>query len=465
MRARFVLAATLAALVPSAAVAQTATDHMAGAIYATTRAALESAGIPVNSTVGQATLAGVSNGIAQLATLGGGGATILTWAAVLKAALSSGSSVGLGGGASGGGGASWGWDPCDFDWKMDADGNLIIPAMVLPPGGPMTLNSVGGRYFKVADYTANILYQGDSREAAALWHAHKFNGRAGNDEKYWAGLYKIVQTSTDTRTYYFSRPAQWFNGSKINYESRNAVTEPSSMYYSGSGTNQPCPQAVQSSDFHFYLANEGGTMPNTFSSCTFYAPNFSISPTGYFYPRVAAWPAGEIKDFPKNAHPDLQACRLDPALIAKITKAAWDKGAAAPGYEGAASPGLPVPKTDGVDPQVKDLANSPSVAPTGTPSDPTPSPSPTSGNDNGPPGTETPKPDTDLAAPNFGWWPEPPSLTINTSNDCPSYGFDAFGEHYDMTTHCTFAEQYRALIGAIMIVLFTIAAGRIVLDA
>lgn len=476
-RAAFVVA--LLASVQTAQ-AQSVQDHMGGAVYQTVRNAILSTGVSESDPLFGATVSGISTAISGYANIGGNGLAVLTWAAVLRAVMPDGASVGYGGYAGGGGGfdgggASGGWDPCDFDWKLSPDGDLIVPAMHLATGGPMTRSPGSSAYYWVpktnTNGTDNIM--ADKPPAAVLWALHKKNAQQGSVANYWYGVYK-----TDGDRHYYSRPSSYLpNGTKIGaifgYINPSLYTS-----FIVTGANQDCPQSGNGGDFDFYHGNTAVTILGNWSQCTMYAPNFSISSTGYFYPEVVAWPKADIPTWPIGAPDFLKTCKLDPSLIKRVVDAAWDKAQQTPGYTGLPRPPATPVKTDGTDPTVDDLKNDPRNAlPTeGSGVDPSPSPTPTtpSGSsggttnvtlDLGPAGSESLKADSALDAPDFGWWPEAPAITIAGSTTCPTYAFDAFGEHYEVTVHCQFAEQNRALISAIMILVFTIAAARIVLEA
>jgi len=463
----------------------TSSDHIGGAVYQTVKQSIINAGVSEADPLFGATVSAISGAITNLATLGGQGATVLTWAAVLRAVLPNGATVGGGGGFDGGGASgSWTLDYCDWAWRVDADGNLVIPAVPLKTGSAMTKKGTStsvtfnsGYYYATnSDLGGGTAYaMADSGEAITLWAMHKRGLLNGSARAYWFGYYKTA-TVNNIKQYYFSRPASYLaNGTKVSAAFYNYAEKIAMQYTPYYAANKDCPDGGSAGgNFDFY--HGGGSNTSSWNSCTFYAQDMTLGPQGYATSDVAAWPRADIGTFPNGADEKFKNCKIDPSVIARIINEAWDD---ADDADPSIIPARPVAPsdvvTDGTDPAVKDIAESATdPLPTdGTPTAPTPTttPSPTPSSttspvlDLGQPGTESLKNDASLDPPDFGWWPEAPAINIAGSTTCPTYAFDAFGQHYEITVHCQFAEQNRALISAIMILVFTIAAARIVLEA
>src|SRR5690606_37273393 len=99
-----------------------------------------------------------------------------------------------------GGGTDWAWlDHCaQFNYRLDASGNLIIPTMPLAPGGPLLKSAPAGTY----PWRATGGYTADSYDAAALYSIHIYN-MARPDPRDWRGFYKRVPAAGATMTYHY----------------------------------------------------------------------------------------------------------------------------------------------------------------------------------------------------------------------------------------------------------------------
>lgn len=390
--------------------------------------------------------------------------------------------------AGGGSNGGYDFDYCNFSFRKDADGNIVIPAAPLSGGGPMDkLKRPAGAPGGAAPEYWNALcvgsgcgsgkYVADTSEAVALYVIHLFNsGAFGGDTKRYVGLAYITGAGSNNIGYVFNRPSYYTGaGAKVAVEQR---TVPTGKYPNPwTTTNINCPQMeVTGGDFHFYGT---GTGINDYNGCVHFVPGKGGTTSGYAVGQVAYVGKANVHQFLGGTNEALKNCRVSIAAIAQMADEVIKRMTNAPPYEKVPTSSVRVPSTG--DPTLRSLNKDardgfPASTPPGT-QEPTPYPTPTGtpgtgGTTNinvtvdlGQPGTETPKTDSQLAPPDFGWWPTPPSLSIGTSSQCPTYQFEAFGETYVVDVHCMFIEQNRAFISAIMILIFALVAGRIVMEA
>lgn len=480
-RSALFIAAASWALLPVAAFADPVND----AVYATAKAAAQKNQIPweacvaANGSAGCVVAQAFKGAIDTFRSCGGGSASA-SWMAVIRCVVTPGAKVGDGlctglycGGGFDGGGASGSWEPaCNWGWNLDSDGNLIVPSVKLYPGGVLpkasTMAESSSKYFSTTAWTlVGGRSVADKPDAAMLRRVHRYNLTLGSTPSYWYGVYKL-----SGGTYYFSRVVSYDNnGNKIAFTAQSYNTPASWAYHTGQvdpGAKVDCPsQTSGGGTFDFYVEMTS-TATNAQETCVMYANEVNSTSSGYAYPDQAIWPKASVLDFP-NGRDDLADCRVAPALIKKIVEEAFK------------SAGYAVTNADPVngptEPKVSDLGQPSNAGPTDpqttTNPSPTPSPSPspsssstTSVNlDLGPAGPDTLKSDSNFTPPDWSWWPSMPSISIGTSAECPTYQFTAFDMQFTLDAHCTFIEQYRSLIAALMVIVFTIAAARVVLEA
>lgn len=460
-------------------------------VKATVLAALTSSGISPGSAIGLATIQAIQAEIeADAAAAAAGNANPFSWWGTIRNWLQPGQSIGGfggGGGGYGGGGASdqGGWDApdyCSFDFRLDADGGLIVPATMPPVGTAMTVGSApnnlkpGPQYTHGTNYGLSNSILASSTGAVATWAAHNENQRSGSTQAYWAGLQKV----TAAGSYFFYRPASYTaSGAKITRKLVLLSATQTAFYfgpadYQGARKSNSCPDtATGGGNFHFY-GHGTGQSADGFVGCTWYAPNSGLGLGGYALSSITVWPNNEIKNFPTDAPEQLRNCKLSPALIKAIVDRAWRKAAQKPGYEGAPPPDNFDPKTGGQDPKVDDLKDDPRepLPEVVNPTDPwtaDPNTPPSGGTTiiNPPPSYEDAPASSapQLDTPDWKWWPELPTISVPTSSTCPTYSFEAFERTFTLNSHCQLVEDNRALISVLMVVLFSFAALRVALSA
>jgi hypothetical protein len=381
---------------------------------------------------------------------------------------------------SGGAGATGDWDPIktytpecdDMEVEMRPDGRLWVTTIPLPGGGPLSEQKTPTPYIAGGPHG---YHAADQRSSAVLYTLHNYNLSYGQNEGFWCG---VVGVRGEEFIAYRIRL-----GDNALVKCAGTIPNPQVRYwrrinYGGSGDfSLPCPPSDGASDFDFY-ATEKNNEVNRWDSCTFYAKNLSISPSGYAYPTKTPLPnvgTAAVQEYIKS-YVDLRGCKINPEAIMQLADGLFRKAASAPGYKGA--PYEPIQKQDvrtagpGADPTGNDMQK----PPTGNASPPqqeTPEPAlPTD------PGTNPSEPPGETApivlGPNLtppalsmpDWFPGLPSLSIPTgSGQCPTWEFEAFETRHVFNHHCPFIDQNKAVISAIMILLFTLSAAIIVMRA
>lgn len=382
----------------------------------------------------------------------------------------------------------------DVKVRLDAQGNLIIPAMPLKAGGPIYKNMPIWGYVPVEEGWTNwpsppgVWHQSDSLHGITLRLVHLANVARGQ-KPIWYGA--IGQTS-----------ANCIKVASVAYRdpSTNALHgRKESSVCSATGTYTPmgnvsghpfddkdCPDGGQSAgSFHPYGKNFDGGPPGHPHDCVLYAPNPTLGPGGYAInsetsiPFTAAWP----NDLPEH----MKHCGIDAGFLARVADALLKNAAAQPGYDGA--PAAPITNEDSRpgDTKVDDLGDNPTTGsnppPNGGVNEPPPTPPATGGGtdtcDFGPtgctdPGTGEPslgEAPTGIMDPIFNWLPDLPSITFDANNsECPIWAINMteFGGptwQFLLDDHCTLVEQQRGNIGLLMIALFGIGAALIILRA
>lgn len=383
-----------------------------------------------------------------------------------------------GGTGTGGGGATGAWTPgtgsllCDnFPFRIDAGNALIVPAIKLQGGGPMS----PGQNFTPTwttsvhiNATQQTSQNADGPGPIALWAAHNFNKTRGTDKRNWVGYYKATWTGgTSQQDYTFVGASQSYYNSAGSLVGRTTFTR-TSMYDNNRMQNTTgCPEMETSGgDFDFYWNRTG-------PQCTWYVPNFDLGSTGYSYPEEAAVPYPGWLNWPDQDTPGVYTvCPISRELIRALSNGLWQKACNTPGYAGA--PCDPVQPDEVMDSgpggeTVNDLKNPGVPDPNGqgnpVPPDPSATPTPTPSSSSSPdydPNVSLP----DLNAGEIDWWPDLPTVDLDLgSPTCPTYSFQALNQTFSLTSHCPLIEQNRATISLIMIAVFTVSAVFIVLRA
>lgn len=386
------------------------------------------------------------------------------------------------GGSFGGGGATGSWGPpelapsCEqMNFELTPSGRPRVPTIRLAPGmqfqragdstsGDQTYRRQSGDSYHVArPLTASI-----------LWYYHRLNLGRGTDERNWWGVWAIEKVNNVSQWRVSRSTGDYFDmlGGFVSYSNSEAVFASHSFQWikrnlgSGAGTSVNCPEGeAVGGNVHFYGY---GSAVNQITTCTMYYPNESLGVGGYAYPHKTPIAWDDVDQYLKS-NIEWSSCDVASDLLQRVadhikneTPAPFDKSD-------------PVSEEDvrngGTQPRGDDLTENPTTLPTkneestAPPAAPTPTPTP----------TVTPNPDEydhvpantpALTAPDVNWWPELPSVSVDLgSHECPTYSFDALDQTFELTTHCDLIEQNRAIISAIMLVLFTFGSVLIVLRA
>jgi hypothetical protein len=350
----------------------------------------------------------------------------------------------------GGAGAtgSWGDQLCDAaDFLQDIGGNIIVPALPLPdpimyrkgsvlwtvPNSPEMVTSEGLSALKVAIHLRNLpLFEAD----------------------------RVAPTYIVTAS----------NGSV-------SVAASSPAYVAADATKAATYTAFQSNSFGTNLWGnapddavcEGGIGSGYFTGhwtkCVNRPSAWSIPPNGVVGPgAIRAWSEGS----------SLAHCKVSDEFIRIVTDRSMQ--AICMSWPDLCPTGNRIEPEDvrngGQQPTILDTRKDgaalpdPNGAATTPPSpDPTPTPSSSATPDWTDPKTQVPAANAPAASSLLFDWGFP-EITLNLgSHECPTYTADFFGNTLTLDSHCPFIEQNRAVISAMMILLFTIAAGMIVLRA
>ncbi len=416
----------------------------------------------------------------------------------------------------GGGGATGSWgkegdttDCGDFDFNLDAQGNLIVPSFALNTGKQMALGTSteqsGNNLFKFVNsnfYTGNSgtqysQVQGKEVESMALRLMHLYNmrrlpqnwyGVIGYGSGATAGCIRFANVAHRTATGTLVTRHQDVICGSTGYNKQNTVTASDTVQH------KTCPEGTQSPDFHFY----GEGQDTHLHQCIHYYPNPEIdgTPKGYAINRATTVPYSEMPSWPEGLPEHLRRCGLSADFVRAIADKLLKEAASKPGYNGA--PYQPVEKADARpgDAKVEDLKDDPST--TGTAPNPQPEPDPTAPAPTNPGGTTTTgyrdecdfgaggcdNPNTPAAEvgeaptgimdPIFDWLPDLPSITLNTQNlQCPVWAFNLQGffggsqGQYLLESHCELMDDpdLTAALSALMLALYGIMAAMIILRA
>jgi len=381
----------------------------------------------------------------------------------------------------------------DVKYELDAQGNLIIPAMPLPTGGVLNDYSTSthkGTWYYVSGRPAPAYFNkllADSYGAGILYGMHEVN-KTRIPQKWFGAV-----GWTDSQHVLFASVA--YRDSTGTIQGRE--TYGGGAYwegyvpklYPGSTEQITCPpQGYGGGDFHFYEGTNGpGGAQNAIGECIMYAPNPSLGFQGYAMNSKTTIPASDVVTYPRNLPDILKRCPISPSFLQKLVDSLKKKACAKPGYDG--KPCTEVTAEDVKDrPKVGDMANNPCGQtggsptscnlpnPQATPQTPVPTPTSTSTpTSSGPldPGTypsntagDPPEPQALPMDPVFNWFPNISSIHIDVSSaGCPTWHMEPFGWQLTMDSHCAFIQQNQSLISVIMIVGFTIGAAMIILRA
>lgn len=373
------------------------------------------------------------------------------------------------GGSFGGGGAWEEWSCTDFDYKLDANGDLLVPPYPLKPQTQAMTPTVANKWMRSA-VLGGVRYGTESNDSVILWFLHQRNS-AYSDKRDWYGVYGVSSGGA-----YSYMNQSYFNAAGTKISKTWNVYTPVQTGYS-SATNPPgkaCPSGGSGGDFHFYLSG------NNLDQCTMYAPNRALSKSGYAYPDTVAISRASVEAYMQGLEDrgDTQYCNLSPEIIRRLADEIWKRAAAQAGYTGA--PYTPVEtqdvRIDADPPNVTDLKDPPTLpepgpSPTPYPPSPTPTPSPTAGGDEVTRGDydHVPEDAADPVAGEIDWWPELPTISFDFgSPQCPTYDLSIAEWGWNnmiLDSHCTLLEGNRATISVIMVLIFTIIGIRVVLDA
>jgi len=380
------------------------------------------------------------------------------------------------GGSFGGGGASGEWDesgvnPCkEYRFRLDEAGNFVLPTIPLTPGTaayPAKTGIAGSNLWRLG--TPNNF--ATSPQAVALWFTHKTNASKTKDK--WQGVYAMrYQYDNGPSLAFESSAKSYWTGTAwsmshtgiqnvYNYGQSAGIFPGCTDGSSSGATCKPCPDGATSGTFDIYL--------ETGKVCILYSPNKSISPSGYFYPAEVSIPINTALALATQSKSTL-ACELDPDLIRRLTQELLDR---------ADLPGIVTNedvRTGGETPRIQELTEPPvvptTVPPEATPpsstpdpADPTPTPSPSSTMTSYDPGVNL----GDPLAPDIDWWPDLPTIEVDLgAPTCPTYPLNVpapFNWSLTLDAHCPLVEQNRAMIAAIMMLLWTVAAVMVILKA
>lgn len=374
-----------------------------------------------------------------------------------------GTSLCIGGGAGdyGGGGSHvvGSWGGCDaVDYNMDAEGNLILPAMTLPDPVPYAF----GRSMYLAESTSWT-------QTATPWSAikvglHLYNGTMNDSRQKVAPMYASQYCSGALCSYTVvaSRAAYWNGTTRVSAFYRSSTTNINASAWQTNLTAYGSPPPPD------YVCEDGigmGQYNQVWKACIRPPSAWDIPQKGVLAPSaLKAWAQGSDQSF----------CPISDELIRQLADLAYKKACADGTCE---APYSPIEKEDvrngGQKPTIRDTANVETLpnknAAADTPTTtPTPTPTPTTGPDYTDPGTTAPTTTSPEASSiidaAFDW--DFPSVEINIpTGTCPIYTADFFGHALTLDSHCPFIDTNRAIISAMMILMFTIASAFIVLRA
>jgi hypothetical protein len=356
----------------------------------------------------------------------------------------------------GGGGAAVSYGCEEVEYLTDPQGNFVTKSIDLPNPAPIVYKQSPLFY---APYTDNLLNTNAPLSAIKVG-LHMYNNLQNQNQRY-APMY-IKKFSNNSYQVFASYPAYYSGGTLVKY---GAIYAPNGINSVGIWPSETPPGTECSQGIQV------GVGKDHWKGCA--AP-----PAAWSLPGSGPIPFAQLGDWSKG-NMDSALCPLSNDLIQWLADHIYMEAEKLPNYDGA-----PYQKVEPQD--VRNGGEQPTIRETGTvdklpspndtPGTPTPTPTtePTSTPSNGPdwtdPGTQAPNPqagDSELLVESaFNWFPDLPKIQINLGNSaCPVYKADFYGHELVLDSHCPFIEQNRAIISALMLVLFTIAAAIIVLRA
>ncbi|AXB79779.1 hypothetical protein [Novosphingobium sp. P6W] len=364
-------------------------------------------------------------------------------------------------GGGGSGGPVGSWECGELNYNLDVGGNVLVPALELPDPIPYKFGQglyrsyVGGNYFVTNEPWSAFkvgLHMANGPKAEVLRKAPVYASQ------YCAG-------PTCQFTVYTSSPAYYNGATRVNADYANFSV---STYSVGTAWSQdPGYGPIPKQD---YVCEDGIGIGNWNQ----HAQMCVKQPAAWSIPSYGVVPAADLNKWSLGSSQSF--CPISDEFIRQIAdrayKAACGNGECEIPYERIEKEDV---RTGGQQPTVRDTANvgelptpndtpgQPGTTPTDTPTD-----TPTEGPDWTNPGTAAPNPQSPTAQSiidkAFDWgFPE---ISINLgSPSCPTYSAEFYEHTLVLDSHCPFIEQNRAIISAMMILFFTIAAGMIVLKA
>lgn len=430
------------------------------------------------------------------------------------------------GGDYGGGGASAGWDDCgDVDYRLDAEGNLIIPAIFLDAGSslPSVYRGYPGQkqpHYAMSGGVVELCRGGEScgkengivgygpgaaageigmdnpqmRKASVKRYLHLLGLKYADKRDWWAPVRYKPNGCVDITTVAYRRNDGVLAKRRVSEIcTANYTYDPN--YEGEEPRNKGCPgDGSGGGDFHYYSLTPN-LQHQRYEGCVAYYPRPDVTgtKTGYAYSDYGALALDDLKNLPEH----VAKCPIDPALIAKMTEIALDKASKIEGYDGA-SP-APIPPSDAKpgDTRVGDLPEPPSEPQVELPPNETPPPTPpsTGTNTDPPPGggstlgcmfTSCNDPgvaaneqtaQTNFLDPLFNWLPKFDQLNVSAmSSACPTWAinlteFGGPGWQFLLNGHCQLLEydggagSVASLLSALFVALWGFAAALIILRA
>lgn len=362
-----------------------------------------------------------------------------------------------------------------FKIAPNGDG-IIMSSLSLAGGGTMV-------YPKDTWATSTKSVRADSPAAGLLWSAHLENiSRAANGEA-WVGAWTVNYNGTywsagynTTLLYDADRPVSpWY------YDSATLAG-----LYENFGWNsgsKPCPADAGSTDFHFYFENSEGR-------CVWYAPNTTASVSGYAYADEVYVPFAQLAGWPNLQTARITDCDFNREIIAGLVQSMWEVAHDQDPANTPPAPDTPIPaeevqhclgpptvrRTLFADFGSYDNCGGATQAPETNPETPTgDGPSSPSNGDETPASWYDPPPTTNGSGFDLGdwsvsmpeWWPDLPTFDF-TGATCPVYTLDLSGywsEPFVVDSHCLLIEDYRVLLGILMLSVWTFSALLIVMRA
>lgn len=397
------------------------------------------------------------------------------------------------------GDAGYGDEDCqNLKFERAADPrNIKIPSIPMQGSGNI-------RQGEMTWHTTAFVFKWDfaaTSMGASLWGIH--NANMGLSKERWGAYHTFFPGSNATHRWDGSFPSyiDAVTGKLELMKIASGGTARNQNHWDtgdlggGPGTSQPCPREESGGgDFDFYSHNAENRYIADYThqtGCTLYGKNYSLSPSGYGYAPTVEIRADLSGDRLRH-NPQTALCSVSSWTIRVLADRMFEKATRAVGYAGPAY--APIEPEDvrvpGAVPNGTGLARKPQddlpVAPppvSGPPAYQPPPPDyvPPPGSGGGAdPGGDAQQPGAvDVTSPTIDepgleapeiempdWFPGFEQFTIPLpQGDCPVFGFDAFEERLEMTSHCSFIDQNSVTIASIMLVVFAFGAYSIIMRA